>query len=225
MTVSNSKFNGGRTLNPAKEMVTRLSSPVANFPSFTSLSLKDVFKLDLRGFHLSVKKDGVTAEREMFGALFVGELMPNNDFWAIDIKRIGTQEISKWSKYNRWTALSAFEPRGLKIVPSGFGKEFCESVAADKTIEGFVGANWQAPFGYDIFKWKHQETFDVRVIEKLQGAVAISFENQDAGKVALSGLNYDLVKVGDVIEISAMKRNVSGKFREPKFLKVRHDKI
>ena len=82
--------------------------------------------------------------------------------------------------------LCSFRDR-VKIVPHGTGAEFVEAVFADPTAEGIVGADWQSPFGYDIFKCKRVETFDVRVTEKLRGAIAIEYENQSAGKVALSG--------------------------------------
>ena len=188
--------------------------------------------LDLRGFHLSVKKDGRTAEREMFGAVFVGEQMKSGHFWAIDVKRIGEQNVCKLTKRERWKAMQEFSERGLLIVPSGFSNEFAEAVAADSSIEGFCGQAWDAPFGYDIFKWKRQQTFDVRVTEKLRGAIAISYEGQDAGKCALAGRNLDLVRVGDCVEIAAQCRNASGKFREARpvldesgRIKIRHDKM
>ena len=68
------------------------------------------------------------------------------------------------------------------------------------------------------------QTFDVRVTGKARRALEICFEGQSAGKVALDGARYDLVQIGDMIEISAMKRTASGKFREPRFVRVRPDK-
>ena len=196
----------------------------ALLPSFSSLTLPQVLAMDLRGFHLSRKMDGRTAQREMLNAVFVGEQMANGDFWAFDLKQIGTHNISGWSKQRRWTMLCSFRDR-VKIVPHGTGAEFVEAVFADPTAEGIVGADWQSPFGYDIFKCKRVETFDVRVTEKLRGAIAIEYENQSAGKVALSGQNYELVQPGMVVEIAAANRNASGKFREPRFIRIRYDKV
>jgi ATP-dependent DNA ligase len=197
----------------------------AIFPSFTSLTLKTVLAMDLRHFHLSEKKDGVTAEKELFGARFVGEQMRNGDFWAIDVKRIGGQDVCQLPKRERWQAMQEFSERGLLIVPSGFANEFAEAVAADSAIEGFVGQSWDAPFGYDIFKVKRVKTFAVTVTGKLRGSIAIGYEGHDAGKCALAGRNLELVRVGDVVEIAAMRRNASGKFREPRFIRVRYDKF
>jgi hypothetical protein len=40
----------------------------------------------------------------------------------------------------------------------------------------------------------------------------------------MNSLNPELIRVGDVVEIAAMRRNVSGKFREARFVRARHDK-
>jgi hypothetical protein len=197
----------------------------AFFSSFTSLPLKTALAMDLRRFHLSEKKDGVTAEMELFGARFVGEQMRNGDFWAIDVKRIGQQDVCMLSKRERWQAMQEFSERGLLIVPSGFANSFAEAIASNPAIEGFCGQAWDAPFGNDIFKVKRVETFDVTVTGKVQSAMEISFEGQPAGKCALFGSNWEAVSIGDTVEIVAYRRNQSGKFREPRFLRIRTDKI
>ena len=189
----------------------------AILPSMTSLTLNQVMSMDLRGYQLTQKLDGVTDEIDFEGLNVVGERMPDGGFFAFDV-RLELPLVA------RWNALGELSKRGLSLVPSGHGKEFIEALWQNADAEGIVLKNWQSGFGYDWAKCKKQETFDVRVVSKLQGAVAIEYQNQDAGKCAVSGLNYDLIQVGSIIEISAMKRNVSGKFREPRFLRIRFDK-
>lgn len=194
-------------------------------PSFTSLALKDVLKMNLGQFHLSIKMDGITAKKQFQDAVIIGEQMPDGKFWAFDIIGIGQEDYTCCSKRFRWSRLCEYASQGLPIVPSGFGKEFFELVAGCDKMEGIVGAHWDGYFGYDIFKWKRNETFDVRVKEKLRGAISIEYQNQDAGKVPIAGKSWDEVQVGQIVEISAVKRYISGKFREPKFLRIRMDKI
>ncbi len=209
----NSNLNAGGAIQPSSAVITNFSSSRAILPSFTSLPLKTVLAMDLRNYQITQKMDGRTAVKELDGFKFIGEQMSDGSFYAFDIDLdMGLRA--------RWTVMQAFVGHGIQLVPCGHGAEFVEAVFANPKAEGIVLKNWDSAVGYDWAKCKKMETFDVRVTEKLRGAVAIEFENQSSGKVALSGPNYDAVKVGQVIEISAMKRNVSGKFREPRFVRI-----
>ena len=113
---------------------------------------------------------------------------------------------------------------GFKIPKSGTGADFITSTI-EAGGEGVVAKPIAARFGRDWLKIKRVETYDVRITAKLQNAVAIEFENQAAGKCPIYGANHEAARIGGIIEIAAMRRNASGKFREPRFLKFRSDKI
>ncbi len=84
--------------------------------------------------------------------------------------------------------------------------------------------NWDTSFATDWAKCKRVETADCVVTGKLRGAIEIAFEGQAAGKCAVSGRNYDLVQIGNIVEIYAFRRNVSGKFREARFVRIHPSK-
>ena len=213
----NSNFNASEAIQPSTAVITNFSFARAILPSFTSLPLKTVLAMDLRGYQITQKMDGRTASKTINGVEVVGEQMPDGSFYAFDLRIKGTLRA-------RWEALRSFESPDCQIVPSGYGAEFVEAIFANPKAEGVVLKNWDSGFAVDWAKCKRTETFDVAVTGKLAGAIALSYEGQDAGKCSISGANYDLVQVGDVVEIAAYKRNASGKFREPRFIRLHPSK-
>ena len=195
-----------------------------NRPLYKETSLADALAFNWRGWHLSEKMDGVWTVRDFDGSLVTGETMRDGSFYGFDIVMADNQDVRHCAWLDRRTALIDCAARyGFRLVKQGSGAEFIEAILANGG-EGVVAKPFDAPFGRDWFKVKRVETFDVTVTAKLRGAIAISYQGQDAGKCPLAGRNLEFVRVGDVVEIAAYKRYASGKFREPRFVRFREDK-
>jgi len=196
-------------------------------PDYRTCDLQAALAFNWRGcdWHLSEKMDGVWTVCDFDGSLVTGETMRDGSFYGFDIAFIAGEDVRRRSWFDRSEALIDCSARyGFRLVKQGSGAEFIEAVLAAGG-EGIVAKPFAAPFGVDWFKVKRVETFDVTVTAKLRGAIAIAYEGQDAGKCPLAGQNLEFVRVGDVVEIAAYKRYASGKFREPRFVRFRHDKL
>jgi hypothetical protein len=208
VTIAKSNF-GARSIQPSPAIVTDFVARVV-LPSFQSLPLAEVLKMDLRGYQITQKLDGRTAA---FGNI-VGEKMRDGSFFAFDIREdLPLRE--------RAALLGRV---GCLRVPCGHGREFVEAVFANPEAEGVCLKPWDSGFCEGWIKCKRVETFDVTVTGKVQSAMEIAFEGQPAGKCALFGSNWEAVSIGDVVEIAAYRRNVSGKFREPRFIRLHPSK-
>lgn len=194
-------------------------------PRYFSTDLAAALRHDWRGWHLSQKMDGVFSVRTFGDSTLTGETMPDKSFHAFDIVTAYGEDVRRrqWRE-RREAMLQIAREAGVATVAEGHGSEFLEALLRDGA-EGAVAKSFDGYFACGWHKIKRVETFDVTVTDKLRGAIAISYEGQDSGKCALSGWKLDAVRVGDVVEIAAMRRNVSGKFREPRFIRVRYDKI
>lgn len=186
--------------------VSGFTAPDAGFKlSFASLPLADVLTMDLRGYQITQKLDGRTAT---FGNV-VGELMRDGSFHAFDIR-------ADMPLIQRHALIQSV---GCPLVPCGHGREFVEAIFANPANEGVVLKPWDSGFGEGWIKCKRVETFDVTVTGKTASAIEIAYEGQPAGKCALFGENWLSVQIGDIVEIAAYRRNASGKFREPRFIR------
>ena len=197
-------------------------------PIYGTTDLRDALQYHWRGYHLSEKMDGVFAVREFSNSTVLGEAMRDGRFFPFDVSRAFGQDVSRLAWRERQAALdqifSVLNPKlNWHRCATGAGAEFIETILACGG-EGGVAKPFDAPLGRDWFKVKRSETFDCRVEAKLKDAVLLSLDGSPAGKCALFAENYRAVNVGDVIEIEAFRRYTSGKFREPRFLRVRPDK-
>lgn len=193
-------------------------------PFYSTTDLAAALRFDWRGWHLSEKMDGVFSVRAFGNSIVTGEAMKSGEFYGFDIVTADNQDVRHCAWLDRREALIDCAARyGIPLVKQGYGAEFIEAVLRDGG-EGVVAKPFDAPFGADWIKCKRVETFDVVVTGKVQSAIEISFEGQHAGKCALFGSNWESVSIGDVVEVSAYWRNVSGKFREARFVRVRADK-
>ena len=194
-------------------------------PKYGVTDLADALEYGWKGYHLTEKMDGRWHEIRIGGSIVVGELMRDDSFYAFDLPIFDGADIRRAPRVERLAKLAGFglqrpqEPR-LGESPEQFIRRVLKSGG-----EGVVASPLDAPFGFDIFKVKPRATFDVRVTGKTAGAVEIEFEGQAAGKVPVPGVNLGLIQIGGVIEISAMRRTASGKFREPAFVRTRPDKL
>jgi ATP-dependent DNA ligase len=202
-----------------------MTAPAIHRFSYGVTSLADALRWNWRGWHLSQKMDGIWQQREIADSILIGEAMRGGGFFAFDCPVAYGEDVRRRAWTERREAMRQIAREAdVNTAPEGYGVEFLEAVLANGG-EGIVAKPFSSLYGFDWFKVKRRESFDVVVTAKLRGAIAIQFLNQDAGKCALAGRNHDLVRIGDVIEIAAVRRNVSGKFREPKFLRIRRDKM
>jgi ATP-dependent DNA ligase len=198
-------------------------------PHYTVTSLKAAQAWHWCGWHLSEKMDGVFALREFAGCVVTGEAMRDGRFFAFDILVAFGQDVRRQPWTQRSAALdelfSRLNPKlNWHRCATGVGAEFVEAVLASGG-EGVVCKPWAAPFGVAWRKIKRQETFDCVVVERdiARGSIRLELDRQDCGWCPARAA-FDLIRVGDVVEVAAYGRHASGKFREARFKRIRLDK-
>jgi ATP-dependent DNA ligase len=191
-------------------------------------SIAAALKHDWHGWHLSEKKDGIWQQRELCGSIIVGEAMKNGSYHAFDVAIAFGQDVSRRAWTERREALleiARIFPTGMSIVPEGQGAEFIEAVLRDGK-EGIVAKPWAAEFGVNWIKVKRVQSFDARVTElnHARGSIRLALSGEDCGWCPCRA-QFDRVEIGSIVEIEAYGRHVSGKFREVRFKRIRHDKV
>ena len=178
-----------------------------------------------RGFHLSEKLDGCWHQLTIENSVAVGEILPDGRFFAFDLPVYRGADIRRRPTAERFAILDSLRlPRPATPRDSQTPAQFIQSILAAGG-EGIVAKDLDAPFGVNTFKVKRAETFDCRVTEKHPSKMSLhlSLDGADAGWCpALYGA-FDRVAVGDVVEVECFARHPSGKFREPRFVRVRTD--
>ena len=195
-------------------------------PTIREIPLADGLRTSPSGFIAQRKMDGRFELLQWNKCLVAGERMRDGRFYAFDAAIIQGDDCRRSPFRDRLAALrqiAAGFPAGMKLVQEGAGGEFLEAVLADGG-EGVVFKNPDGYWGIGQWKCKRQETFDVRVMALHRQSALISFEGEQAGAVPIYGAARASVAIGSVIEISAMCRTSSGKFREPRFIRCRPDK-
>jgi len=172
-------------------------------------------------FRFEEKLDGCWHEIETNGNRIVGERLRDGRFFAFDIVTLAGVDVRHWPLRERLTALDTFK---LLRPRHGNGGEFLAAVLAAGG-EGIVAKDLEAPFGIEWTKCKRIETFDCVVIEKdgWRGSIRLMLEGEDCGWCPARRL-FDQIEIGDVVEVAALRRHSSGKFREPRLLRLRPDK-
>jgi ATP-dependent DNA ligase len=194
------------------------------------MELKDALAQSWRGWQLSEKMDGRFAVRQFAGCTVTGEAMRDGRFYAWDIATAFGEDIRRRQWPERDEAITELFNRlppklNWHRPATGHGAEFIEAVL-HAGGEGVVAKpNW-GYFGIHFTKIKRVETFDVKIVTKhpTKYSVAIEYDGQPAGNVAVLFGRYDEVAPGDVIEIAAYGRTAKGCFREPRFIRTRKDK-
>jgi hypothetical protein len=193
-------------------------------PTIRPVSLSEARAFCGSGYIAQEKMDGVFAIREWRGSTIAGEQMRDGLFYAFDVAIVQGDDCRRSPYYDRLDALrslaSGFDS-SMRLVAQGNGGEFLEAVL-ERGGEGVVFKHREGYWGVGQYKAKRIETFDVRVTELRRNAVAVEYEGAAAGCVPM--MKDCGVVVGDVVEISAYCRTAAGKFREPRFLRVRRDK-
>ena len=163
-----------------------------------------------------------------------GELV-GNVFWCFDLIEADGADLRPLPLRERRRHLLALQPRfpaWLKLIPSwtGDGGEFLEAVLRDGG-EGVVAKNLSAPYGVDWHKAKRLATFDVVVTDADGGKLSVAVGQYQGGELVNCGrlpvqnlATLESLRPGDVVEIAAECRTARGKFRSPRFVRVRTDK-
>ena len=148
--------------------------------------------------------------------------MKDGRFIAFDVIQYNGMDVSKRPLRARLALLDLLpHPR----PDHGLGGEFLEAVLANGG-EGVVAKDLDSRFGATWFKCKRIETFDLVVTEKAVGKMSIRIAER-------SGLDrgwcpcfseYEKIRVGEIVEVSAYAISKNGKLREPRFIRRRPDK-
>lgn len=191
-------------------------------PHFVSVPLSEGLRWRGGGpFRFEEKLDGRWCVRTRGDAILVGELVGEN-FTAFDLVQFQWRDIRREPLRVRLELLRGV---GVPVVASGNGGEFLEAILA-RGGEGIVAKDLYAPFGVPWFKCKRAETFDCRVVDKdeARGSIRLVLDGQDVGwcpaRAAFNGIS-----IGDVVEVVAHSRRVSGRLREARFGRLRPDKL
>jgi len=198
-------------------------------PRYISMELATALRANWRGWNITEKLDGVFAVRQFNACTVTGEALPNGRFYAWDIVTAFGEDVRRrqWPERNEaLDTLFASLPDKLNWhrPATGHGAEFIETILANGG-EGCVAKPSEGFFAFNFVKIKRTETFDCIVTEKHpeKYSIRLAYEGQDAGWCPCLYGNFARVTLGDCVEIQAYRRNPSGKFREPRFIRVRHD--
>lgn len=208
-------------------------------PPYQTIGIAAARRRDWSGYILQEKLDGRWHEYECDGARFVGELMPSMEFIAHDCVFAGGESLLEIGTAVRLLVMAHQCGRlGIKFAQT------CAASPADfinlmvkEGGEGIVAKPTYAPFGHGWIRAKVRETHDCRVEEIATGreSMRISERGIDrgwcpvVGGKLVDGWDYRpriaSIGVGDVVEIACHSVLPSGKLREPRFVRVRDDKV
>lgn len=200
-------------------------------PRYESADLAEALRGALpqvTGCHLSQKMDGQWSVRSFAGGIYTGEAMRAGRFYVFDAAAVAGQDVRHWSWIERRAALLESVrtfPAGWALAPEGHGPEFIQAVIAAGG-EGVVAKDWHAPFGTGWTKIKRVETHDCTVTEMdiARGSIRLSLNGEDCGWCPARAA-FHSIRLEGVVEVAALGRHASGKFREASFVRVRSDKI
>lgn len=197
-------------------------------PPYRTIPLAEGLKLrGVGNWRFEEKLDGEFAIEDIGDAVFVGEKMNDGRLFLFDVVEFAGKSIRHWAFRDRLKMLSDYANHLGYLMPAcGTGGEFLEAVLA-RGGEGIVIKDLDAPYGAEWIKCKRMETWDLIIVEKAAGKSSVRLSNaqgEDFGWCPCRAA-YDALHVGDVVEIAAYGRHASGKLREPRFVRVRVDKM
>lgn len=199
-------------------------------PKFQTVPLADGLKWrGGGGWRYEEKLDGVWEVVENGSHAICGE-RKDGLFYAFDIIKFNREDIRQYSLSERIAVLDELSRNALGgpfLRPAvGTGGEFLEAVLA-RGGEGVVAKELDAPYGAEWFKCKRVITLDLVVTEKADdGRSSIrlgELNGEDRGWCPCKS-EFENVRVGQIVEVSAYSMTSKGKLREPRFIRVRHDK-
>jgi len=196
-------------------------------PKFVTVPLADGLKWrGGGGWRYEEKIDGVWRTMGWMGFDLCGE-EKDGAFYAFDVVALGGQDLRRKPLRERLAQLDEIErlaPGCLKRPAIGNGAEFLEAVLA-RGGEGVVAKLLDAPYGQPWHKCKRVQTFDLVVTDKAAPSIRLAtVQGEDRGwccaRAALDG-----IQIGDIVEVAAYSLTAQGKLREPRFVRVRKDKM
>jgi len=176
------------------------------------------------GWRYEEKMDGVWSVREIGFSTVCGETMRDGTFYAFDIVAYDGQDLRPLPLSQRLKLLDKELAGQFNRPACGQGGEFLEAVLA-RGGEGVVAKFLDAPYGECWHKCKRVETFDLIVTEKFMPSIRLqTLDGEDRG-FCCARAAYDAIKPGMIVEIAAYGLTAKGKLREPRFVRIRHDKV
>jgi ATP-dependent DNA ligase len=183
------------------------------------------------GWRYEEKKDGRWGERLLGSSVLAGEVCRDGLFWVFDVPIFDGADVRRSPLSARLEMLAGIQlPDGWIRIPHGSGGEFLEAVLASGG-EGIVAKHLETTYGQNWIKCKRSETHDCIVSEIHPLKLSVRLSQADGERVidcgwvpVLSETKFARLQVGTVIEVACHSRHSSGKFREPRFLRLRADK-
>ena len=157
-----------------------------------------------------------------------GELV-GNAFYAFDVPMLHGQDLRREPLHLRRKALSALiaESNCLNILPvaSGHGGEFLEAVLS-RGGEGIIAKHLSSFYGENEswVKCKRQETHDLIVTDIHPSKMSVRL-GEFGWCAVLSPRKMASIHIGSMIEVACHSITTSGKLREPRFIRLRTDKV
>ncbi len=200
-------------------------------PKFENVKLTDGLRWKGGGgWRYEEKMDGVWAVKSFFdGSIIAGEQMKDGRFFAFDLLFLAGFDYRFMPLSKRLQALDDLQKDALvchltiQRPETGSGGEFLEYVLSNGG-EGVVAKRLDAPYGEPWFKCKRVETFDLLVTDKVCPSIRLAtIEGEDRGWCCARAA-FDDVRIGQIVEVAAFSLTSKGKLREPRFIRIRHDK-
>lgn len=136
----------------------------------------------------------------------------------------------------RWTGLAAFfAGQGVKTLPDGRRLVLAESGSTggyvhrvlDAGGEGVCAKEIDAPFWAPFYAVKRIESHDLKIIgldDRASSIELATLDGEPRGKCAARAV-FEGLNLGDIVEVAAMGLTANGKLREPRFIRIRRDKM
>jgi ATP-dependent DNA ligase len=201
-------------------------------PKFVTVPLADGLKWrGGGGWHFEEKMDGEFSIDEIECATIVGEQMRDGRFFAFDITHCKGYDLRPLPLKERLCTLSDVLaslqiPASSIVRPahSANGGEFLEAVLA-RGGEGVVAKLLDAPYGQPWHKCKRVQTFDLVVTDKAAPSIRLAtVQGEDRGWCCARAA-FEQITIGDIVEVAAYALTGKGKLREPRFVRIRKDKM
>ena len=192
-------------------------------PKFVNVPLADGLRWrNDPAWRYEEKMDGVWAVKEWDGTVVIGEQMKDGRFFAFDCTHHCGEDLRRRPLSDRLNALADLDTL-VALPATGQGAEFLEAVLA-RGGEGVVAKYLNDPFGAPWHKCKRIETFDLLVTDKSLPSIRLSTIEGEGRGWCCARAAFDDIRIGQIVEVSAFCITAKGKLREPRFVRIRHDK-
>lgn len=201
-------------------------------PRYAEISVEMAMNNGFEGYCHSQKFDGRWAVMHIGQSTIVGELMADGKFMAFDIVECMSADLQSFPLHQRLDVLDEFwldHKNDFELVEhfTGDHREFLTQMIADGK-EGIVLKSLNAPFGSPWVKVKNVQTWDVLVVGKeAPYNLVVELCAEDGKKHTCrcpARKEFDRINLLDIVEIAGFGLTEKS-IREPRFVRVRHDKM